>query len=426
MNDQSLHGITPATLEQSSRDVLIQHELDEVYLLIDHLSGRADRSVSAVHIDSCLHPGNNVCLIDEVCNIRWPPPKGDQARASQAAALFKARDKLNELAAPATGLTIAYTLLFAPAGPDNKSHTFFPQSLARHAYPHLVDSAMRMQRWLKWLLGLMIAGLVATSLLSWYVAYGSLVLQRIEQLDGQRAELSEALIKSPAASTTLTRGAPSEVWLRSERELVERLKIAKGGDQTLEPAYDAALRLESKRAAADAALNEWTSYFLWLPRFADWMLGVTSMAEDSPPGATPEQQEQQREQRTEQKEQWSANLLAVLGNYVLPMMYGFLGAAAAVMVNLNQKIRSSRLSPRDRRMSQVQLVLGIIMGACIGLFLSPSQIGTGAALSGRSVALSASALSFLAGFGVEGVFKMLESILITVFGDQPRTPAPSR
>jgi hypothetical protein len=58
----------------------------------------------------------------------------------------------------------------------------------------------------------------------------------------------------------------------------------------------------------------------------------------------------------ERKEQWSANLLAILGNYALPMMYGLLGAAAAAMMNVNQKIRSSRLSPRDRRMSQVQLV----------------------------------------------------------------------
>jgi len=77
-------------------------------------------------------------------------------------------------------------------------------------------------------------------------------------------------------------------------------------------------------------------------------------------------------------------------------------------------------------MIRVQLLLGIITGACIGLFLTPSAPGlSGAPLSGGSVALSASALSFLAGFGVEGVFKMLESTLITVFGGQPNT-APSQ
>jgi tRNA uridine 5-carboxymethylaminomethyl modification enzyme len=33
------------------------------------------------------------------------------------------------------------------------------------------------------------------------------------------------------------------------------------------------------------------------------------------------------------------------------------------------------LSPRDRRMGQVQLVLGVVTGACIGLFLTPSGAG---------------------------------------------------
>jgi hypothetical protein len=64
------------------------------------------------------------------------------------------------------------------------------------------------------------------------------------------------------------------------------------------------------------------------------------------------------------------------------------------------------LSPRDRRMNHVQLALGIITGACIGLFLTASSAGSGSApLSGSSIPLSASTLSFLAGFGVEGVLK---------------------
>ena len=96
------------------------------------------------------------------------------------------------------------------------------------------------------------------------------------------------------------------------------------------------------------------------------------------------------------------------------------------MLNVNQKIRLSLLKPRDCRMIRVQLLLGIITGACIGLFLTPSETSiSGAPLSGGSVALSASALSFLAGFGVEGVFKMLENTLITVFGGQ-RDTAPSQ
>jgi len=171
----------------------------------------------------------------------------------------------------------------------------------------------------------------------------------------------------------------------------------------------AALKLVSGASRARIC----ASYWWWLPRSA-WALGVAHVEGKGAAGDDITV--------VERKEQWSANLLAILGNYALPMMYGLLGAAAAAMMNVNQKIRSSRLSPRDRRMSQVQLVLGVITGGCIGLFLTPSGAGTTATpLSGGGVAFSASALSFLAGFGVEGVFKMVQNILVTVFGDQPHT-----
>jgi len=390
-------------------DELIQRDLDEVYLLIDHLSGRSDRSVRMVELDVSAEAGKKVNLIDAVCRIRWPPV-GDQAHASeQAATLFKARDQLNELAAPATGLTIAYTLLYIP-GRHGKSE------LARGAYPNLVQPAKQFRRWIRWLLRVMLIGLVLTSLLSWDVAYGRLVLLRIEQLDTQRAEIAAAFDTVEGMGAAVGHGAPSEAWQEDEPSLVTRCDADRKAQPEI-PRSEAAARLDractaadalaTKRMAADQALDEWTSYWLWLPHLAAWMEG----------GAPTE--------TAERKEQWSANLLAVLGNYVLPMMYGFLGAATAVMLNVNQKIRTSRLSPRDRRMTPVQLVLGIITGACIGLFLTPSGTGAaGAPLSGGGVALSASALSFLAGFGVEGVFKMLENLLVTVFGGQTQPLSP--
>jgi hypothetical protein len=275
----------------------------------------------------------------------------------------------------------------------------------------------------------MLVSLVLTSLLSWDVAYGRLVLLRIEQLDAQRAEIAAAFdtvegIAAAVGHSAPTHGAPSEAWLEDEPSLVARCEAHEKQPETGEPAArgrracEAARALEKKRMVADHALNEWASYWLWLPRAAWWMES----------GVVQEGQHLADNKMTaaERKEQWSANLLAILGNYVLPMMYGFLGAAAAVILNLNQKVRSSRLSPRDRRMGQVQLVLGVVTGACIGLFLTPSGVGApGTPLTGGSVALSASALSFLAGFGVEGVFKMLENLLTTVFGgQQPQGPSP--
>jgi hypothetical protein len=56
-----------------------------------------------------------------------------------------------------------------------------------------------------------------------------------------------------------------------------------------------------------------------------------------------------------------------------------------------------------------------VIGACIGLFATPqgAQPGSGL-LSG--VPLTASALCFIAGFGVEHVFLALQGLMIRVFG----------
>lgn len=84
------------------------------------------------------------------------------------------------------------------------------------------------------------------------------------------------------------------------------------------------------------------------------------------------------------------------------------------------KRRDSLLAPRDAVLSWIRLVLGMVLGACVGLFFStanPSLGGTapnGAALA-DSIALSASDLAFIAGFGVEGVFGMLDSLVRRIF-----------
>ena len=427
--------------------------------MLDHLSGKGDR-ITSIELDHKAEDGRNINLIDAVCRIKYSLPLEEQTQSEQASILLKARDKLNQLAAPATGLTIAYTLLVAPDprpsfkrvltrtwrataslinrltisaksggeqtsdGDEGAAPNGYPHFFARQAYPHLVHSARRCRRWIDWLPRVMIIALIATSLLSWYVGYGKFILMRIEQLDAQRAEIAAALDlvekprPAPASPGNPARGTPSEAWLQDEEHLGQRCLHAKQNRDTslaLSRACMAVDQLKRKRSAADEALTEWSAYALWLPRSAERFASLV--------GGPVAKHMDYEVTAPERGEQWAASLLAILGNYVLPMMYGFLGAAVAAMMNLKQKIRSYRLSPRDRRLNHVQLAFGVITGACIGLFLTGSSAGSASApLSGSSIPLSASALSFLAGFGVEGVFKMLENIMITVFGGQPNSP----
>ena len=143
--------------EEPEVEHIISHNLNDIYLLLDHLSGRADSSVAGIEVD---YEGHKQNIVDAVCKIGWLARKG-QAQWEEAAVLFKARDKLNQRSAPATGLTIAYTLLVAPIPITNGFLRLFsflrrrdyeegyPHSIARKAYPHpnlLCDSLQKMDR----------------------------------------------------------------------------------------------------------------------------------------------------------------------------------------------------------------------------------------------------------------------------------------
>jgi hypothetical protein len=113
---------------------------------------------------------------------------------------------------------------------------------------------------------------------------------------------------------------------------------------------------------------------------------------------------------------WWANLL---GSGVLPVLYGFLGAIASVVRTLSRKIKASLLSPRDIQLTFQQLALGAVVGACISLFIAaPSGGNSDTALLGP-VALSSSAVSFVAGFGVDSVFQALEALISRIFNIAP-------
>jgi hypothetical protein len=121
----------------------------------------------------------------------------------------------------------------------------------------------------------------------------------------------------------------------------------------------------------------------------------------------------------------AAALANIMGSAVLPFFYGLLGAGAAIIRSLSRKIRASLLSPRDLHLSVQQLALGAVIGACIGLFVvAPDGDATGEGLLGP-VALSGSAISFVAGFGVEAVFQALEALITRIF-NLAHTPTGNR
>jgi hypothetical protein len=77
------------------------------------------------------------------------------------------------------------------------------------------------------------------------------------------------------------------------------------------------------------------------------------------------------------------------------------------------------LSPRDYALSLVRLPLGVMAGLAVGLFFSPSTsvavpqgVGTGIA---STLTLTAGGLAFLAGYGAEAFFRMLDQVILVRF-----------
>jgi hypothetical protein len=129
-------------------------------------------------------------------------------------------------------------------------------------------------------------------------------------------------------------------------------------------------------------------------------------------------------------DQWAVSLLSVLAGAVLPICYRLLGAAAAVVRSLSARMREWLLAPRDLLLSLIQLALGAVIGACVGLFVATSGSPTESAASSTAgllgaVHLSGSALCFIAGFFVEGVFVALEGLMRRVFNIADPTGKPT-
>jgi hypothetical protein len=465
---------------------IFARELSEVYLLLDHVSSRSDKSLTDDKntLPEPLRGG----WIQKICEIAWPPQGSTEEIANQAALLLQAKDYLNGLAAPANGMTVAFTVLVAgedqtrkkkhrspflpffgerqqpgeapsggrdieggrgkggPSGaaPGNGGRGGGPSgggdgggggwggdapsrsSLARLAYPGLVKTALRFRQQIKIIIAGLFLWLVFTCVLSWNVTTGHEILSRLDALHAEKAEI----IKAIAAAENIKSDATTPLSVKDAGNLVSTLCVQpiftgskdKPGTGAVDLLAGDKLgicdRLYEYRFNDEVTredLADWLAIWGWLKGTSHLLCGghcLDLTGEIVTPGANG------------LDEQWASVLMQVLSGAVLPLCYGLLGAGAAVVRDLWGKMRDSLLSPRDLTLALGQLALGAVIGASIGLFIAPSGSSSQGAVGLTSaIALSASALSFIAGFGVESVFVALESLIRRVFNTDGASPA---
>jgi hypothetical protein len=453
------------------QDFIFLRELSEVYLLLDHVSGRSDKSLINLGEDGPADLAPSPGWLEKICEIGWPPSGSEVIQAAQAATLLRAKDRLNSAAKPASGATIAFTLLVS--GEDNADHSTYGTSgclrpfrdklarirksavtpidrkipsstsewrnnppsrtsLARLAYPGLVGTAHRFTWQIRIIIILLLLWLIFTCTLSWNVAAGHAIFRRIDALHAQKITIfrevstleaqAAKLVGTPPAEATLTASAFGTSLLRNcdwprlfrSRALNARDDVSRFTSVEQLQLCDEIAGYHRDYAVSRVDLADWLAIWRWLKDISHTVCHGSCMSASEggvliPSDAT--------------NEQWGAILVEVLSSAVLPLCYGFLGAGAAVVRSLWGKMRDSLLSPRDLTLALGQLALGAVIGACIGLFVTPSDAATpGTNGFTGSGLLTASALSFIAGFGVEGVFVALESLIKRVFN----LPDPSK
>lgn len=523
---------------QRLEDFIFARELNEVFLLLDHISGRWDKSWYAPPM---AESDEQMPKVRELCAIGLAADGSSDSKVDQAVKLLCAKDKLNAAARPATGMTIAFTLLVvgeenrrswsgwlggignlwqrwtqrhavrdpvpagaghpaspsggspapvaggggaaatappeaaatgaaaeavagaasdaasmavpgapaaaAPAGasaPAPPGHALVPLqarrsnngywdkptrlTLARHAFPGLVSVAAKFKRRIFLIVILLLLGLAVTCVISWHITGGNVILQHLEALKTQDTALQKTIAEAELKFTTdeqerqndeSGRQPPSASQAQAEAQGQAKARAAARPVQFCSlfapdatPLYRSTeeyqlcsrkRQLDQRIAIAHDALGSWLRPWIDLyRRVGGWFSGgqafyLTGLEQSN-------------------TEELAQIVTMVVGTAVLPLFYGVLGAGAAVVRDLWAKMRESLLSPRDYSLALLQLALGATIGACIALFISPSSQANGkeAGLLG-SWALSSSALSFIAGFGVEGVFLALESLVRRVF-----------
>ena len=90
--------------------------------------------------------------------------------------------------------------------------------------------------------------------------------------------------------------------------------------------------------------------------------------------------------------------------YVLPLLYGLLGAIIYTLRNLALEIKNLTYTHHSETKYRLRITMGLLGGMAIGWFLKPDDLGVAGSLSPM-------ALSFLIGYNVEVLFAIMDKFI---------------
>lgn len=94
-------------------------------------------------------------------------------------------------------------------------------------------------------------------------------------------------------------------------------------------------------------------------------------------------------------------ILGILGSFILPLLFGLLGALAFTVRKLAEEIETSTFAATSPTQHRLRVGLGVLTGGVIGVFGALTQ----------NFSLSPLAVAFLAGYGLDAVFSTFDSLI---------------
>jgi hypothetical protein len=446
--------------------------LSENRMLVDYIAANAARNIAEICLKDTrpsfgeMTIGPILSRLDEISSALEHSTEATCTIAAEDAAFLQTlRDTLDRVVRPASSLTIAYTALVT--GSRRSRNAESRTTLARDAFGGVISASF----WHRWTQrGFLCLALLITLLAvreSSNVALGRAYMQNLVELHTRQASIAlekaqvEGLAKpidDPDQLLDTTNGHPrlilsafmlcdrkyalADYFNQQNIEIPDHPRYPTKGDGAPRVAPDAVpidqekptpLEIDSSEPERDICGRDYvlqadfqTAHDALKSYAANWpeMMGPAAMAfnvvgwfrkaSSRPQDGAPSLQNPNKEQNVEYV---LGPVLLVWGNYILPVIFALLGTLVFVILDFYTKVRDSRLDPRDNWLGWVRLALGLVTGSCIGLFYSaaaPVNANPAQSVS-AALSLSVSGIAFLAGFGVEGVFSMLQTLVTRVF-----------
>jgi hypothetical protein len=423
----------------TARDSTVQEEmfwrdLNEVHLLMDFISGRNDKSLLDLKDIPDLTPDAKEPLsaqaaLHRICLIRFPPVGSPDDKADQAALLLFVKDRLNAMAFPARGLSVAFTSLFAAINigedriaPGKKCGTapgavHSGAGFALAAYPNLEYRAAIFRRFFRRLPIVTIIWLIITTAISWDVV---ICAQTLHKMSAETTAFPGLSINDTTCDITQSQAgfqagvAQSDSVTADVTARCRTLVAVESGTEMVPPGAYAA---RQSAAALFVGRPSWYHPVGLVVRLLDPTPKRSAMASLHDAATPPYLCGYMTSCRYDADvADFAESVVNVFSNNILPMLFGVLGTLAGLMRSITAKVRESTLNPRDHRLSWSLIPLGAVAGLTVGLIITPNAGSVGLTTISS---LSATALSFLAGYGAEGFFTMLDGVLTRIF---PPTP----